>query len=424
VHDALRSLLVAYLAAALEQGHATPSRDLYRFVRDGTRVTLEPVGQEPAPEHLLRDVHPETAAPDEFAALQGALTAALGSDAARVNVEAAASAMLRRHLEQHGRSVEREAVDESVAAFQAFVDHDAITLRLVGVLEDFQSDESTVRLADDVVLHPVTDDERQLIWRLRGETLQGIDHMAFGAVGRATHLLHAESEAERFADANPAPLQKRADDAITAMRLQRVGSVQATFQWFEVLPPVADYARALGSIVVGGVLFRPRIPARAEYSLGATDARELPLVLASLDAIPSARPALELALRRFNGAYARGPVEDRVIDVWVALEALFAPDATTELRFRASSRIARFLGEDQDDRVDMQRFLRLSYDVRSHFVHGGVPEAFEKKVADAGGFAGVADRTEGILRRALHQWIRDPQSPKTIVESLDAAMMG
>ncbi len=101
---------------------------------------------------------------------------------------------------------------------------------------------------------------------------------------------------------------------------------------------------------------------------------------------------LNLALRRWAAGGQRRNDEVRLIDYWVALEALFLPDSTAELSFRASLRIAAFVGETGQERQQLYKEMRASYDVRSKVVHGDTPRT---------PVSVVAAQTGSTVRRAL-----------------------
>jgi hypothetical protein len=82
------------------------------------------------------------------------------------------------------------------------------------------------------------------------------------------------------------------------------------------------------------------------------------------------KSALALAVRRWLDASRRDRDDDRLLDHWVLLEALYLPDTTAELSFRASARIAAFLGESPAERQEVFGIARDSYDCRSRLVHG------------------------------------------------------
>lgn len=77
-----------------------------------------------------------------------------------------------------------------------------------------------------------------------------------------------------------------------------------------------------------------------------------------------------LAFKRWSETAERLVEEDKLIDYWIALESLFAADCNQEVKFRASLRIAVFLGETPDKRKEIYNYMRSSYDWRSAIVHG------------------------------------------------------
>jgi hypothetical protein len=115
-----------------------------------------------------------------------------------------------------------------------------------------------------------------------------------------------------------------------------------------------------------------------------------------------------LALRRLISSSERQSPEDRLIDCWIAFEALFAHDSNTELRFRATLRIARYVGRDAKDRRDIFHTLRQAYDWRSRIVHGSDPERADPK--KLGNLEDAITACEQLLRRALREWLVDPPS--------------
>ena len=107
---------------------------------------------------------------------------------------------------------------------------------------------------------------------------------------------------------------------------------------------------------------------------------------------------VQLALKRLGDTAERLSTEDKLIDYWIALESLFAPESSSEIRYRAALRIASYLGEGEE-RTKIYRDVGLSYDFRSAVVHAnrGRLANLEKKAT----LADITERTRGYLRRAL-----------------------
>jgi hypothetical protein len=86
---------------------------------------------------------------------------------------------------------------------------------------------------------------------------------------------------------------------------------------------------------------------------------------------------LDVAVRRYSYAHERHRLEDKIVDLLVAAEALFLSDYNKadpyigEIRFRMSLRAALFLNTNGESRRRVFRQMRAAYDLRSSIVHGG-----------------------------------------------------
>lgn len=87
------------------------------------------------------------------------------------------------------------------------------------------------------------------------------------------------------------------------------------------------------------------------------------------------RKFLDIALRRFGYAHERHRIEDKIVDLLIAAEALFLCDGSYvgELRYRLSLRAALFLTSKDEDRRTIFRWMKAAYDLRSAVAHGGQP---------------------------------------------------
>jgi len=81
--------------------------------------------------------------------------------------------------------------------------------------------------------------------------------------------------------------------------------------------------------------------------------------------------AIGVALTRFESSYSRRYLVDKLLDLMIALEALFGEDS--ELSFRISQRAALLLFADTDEesKIECQDIIRALYKKRSKIVHGG-----------------------------------------------------
>lgn len=111
-----------------------------------------------------------------------------------------------------------------------------------------------------------------------------------------------------------------------------------------------------------------------------------------MDALP-ADDRIRLPLRRWDMVQGRATADDALVDSWIALEPLFAPESSHEIRYRASLRIAAFLAENGDEGAEIYRTLKKSYDLRSDIVHGHTEQSRQK--------ASLVAKTRSYLRRSL-----------------------
>jgi hypothetical protein len=136
--------------------------------------------------------------------------------------------------------------------------------------------------------------------------------------------------------------------------------------------------------------------------------QELALALRDIWPKAAATPAhdgLALALRRFDDSYRRTHPEDRLLDYWIALEALFLADESQELKYRAANRIACYLEPIGQRRLDTFTTVSDSYKLRSTVAHGTT-------IKPKHGLPTVVDQTGEILRRVLRKCLEENTVPK------------
>ena len=137
---------------------------------------------------------------------------------------------------------------------------------------------------------------------------------------------------------------------------------------------------------------------RETFVLDANGAKQLKTLWQSLVDGPN-KDKVQLPLKRLGDTTERLSTEDKLIDYWIALESLFAPEVASEIRYRAALRIASFLGEGEE-RTEIYKDIGLSYDFRSAVVHGNRKQLanLERRKAK---LVDIAVKTRGYLRRAL-----------------------
>ena len=270
----------------------------------------------------------------------------------------------------------------------------------------------SLRVDDSTTIEPFRAQQLSEIWEAWGDrSLDAFD------VGSAGALIVVRGPAgDHFTDAGP--LMTKAAHLEACLRLAAPRSIGFDVTWSREDPSAPPLLKGLGS---GSSLHQRNnlpIEIEGEYVLGRRVERALPTLL-SRYATAKGDPAFDLAHERFNSAYRRVHLPDRIIDYWVAFEALFLPETDLELAYRASMRIARFLGNSPTEREELVDTLKRSYRLRSLVAHGvGMNE---KKVQKLDPLE-LTTRTHNLLRRALVRWL-DPAVPHDAT-SLDRALLG
>lgn len=106
---------------------------------------------------------------------------------------------------------------------------------------------------------------------------------------------------------------------------------------------------------------------------------------------------LEQAISRWMRSKRGGNVADQLIDLRIALEALYLPDDNSELSFRLANRGAWHLGSNFEERLKCQETLSKAYSLASKAIHAGTKpftQEDEKLLGDAQNLC-----RRGILKR-------------------------
>ena len=94
------------------------------------------------------------------------------------------------------------------------------------------------------------------------------------------------------------------------------------------------------------------------------------------------RRVIELAIRRivasFGPAFGKFGIEDRILDVAIALEIMYGPFDGGEISHKLRTRAAWLLGASPDDRISIAQDMKAFYNARSSVVHGSTKADREK----------------------------------------------
>jgi hypothetical protein len=320
--------------------------------------------------------------------------------------EVAARQLMADGSTQDDVAAERIAALDAIAQTHAFCRLTSFTIERVAPLTGVPVPDGEVHVTPTVSLSQATQADRDAYWRIFGEvpsragfgsvSSRTLDVAAITAVARTSVVVEA-GEVEDWTG-----LQQATGRLVDVLRLLGPGQVHCLGQWNE-FPTHPVFLRRLCATGIVGARQAWRNYRRDRVTTVRPDRlRELYGWHEVLSEWPSAqRLSFELALRRFNSTYDRNTDEDRLIDAWVAFEALFLEDTNNEATYRASMRVARLIGKTVDERVALVQRLKRSYDARSRVVHGAEPVS-RRGVT----FPERVDDTLEILRQALAIWLQ------------------
>jgi len=239
--------------------------------------------------------------------------------------------------------------------------------------------EFPLKLNDELVLDRLTDDEVTRCYSVGvirspwpGLPLIGSEIPV--GIRRATFLpkLMGDEPREPPKDGNEGFFGKRPiyrddlvmDDVLSALRLFKRTQIRAT-----------GFARWTDSpLLRGGIIYvaRGHLPFSGAFELSEV---EVPHFLELWRLLEEGAECLRFSIHRFNLAFDRGLVGDRIVDLVISAEAPLLGDTGNkdrgELRFRFALRAAKFIKRTDFGERDVYRKMREAYDARSAVVHGG-----------------------------------------------------
>jgi hypothetical protein len=199
------------------------------------------------------------------------------------------------------------------------------------------------------------------------------------------------------------------DDVLSALRLFKhtqlatAGRASWTdsFSWF------GTSFRVMGQWPYGG---------RCELSKG-----ELLEFLELWRLLAQGAKRFDFSIRRFNLAFDRGLLTDRIVDLIIAAESLLLGELDVqyrgELRFRFALRAAKFIEHPSYNEHDVFRVMLRAYDSRSAIVHGGSPKDTRLPDNPSANLPRFTDAIEELVRLALRKALSMKERGKKLRQS-------
>lgn len=288
--------------------------------------------------------------------------------------------------------------DERFASFQNYFSSGTVISLQSCYLFNFRTDIGVVELPNKLRIRPLTQKESSSLK----------DKNYFPPV-TANFMLEKVTELEIHVSSTN-PDESKPDPVKFKNALAYIGAAPETFNHlvncFHTLKPCATY--------VDGTIY-DRFDGYAEMVHGGgsrshlnpnpklfgdvfkLSQEELPSIEKYFDLIGSnTHKKFALASRRLSFAQTRNQMEDQVLDLCIALEALYLPKSSTELNFRLGMRLGKILGVDVNEACEIFKFAKKFYDLRSRVAHGEeLPNSIEDDVKKA----------EELLRQSLGMYL-------------------
>jgi hypothetical protein len=197
------------------------------------------------------------------------------------------------------------------------------------------------------------------------------------------------------------------DDVLSALRLFKHVGISATGHvlWTDSSFLPAVVFRILRASTFGG---------RSGLSPG-----ELPQFLQLWHDLEKRAAPFGFVIHRFNLAFERGLIADRIVDLVIAAESLLLGDVDSpdrgELRFRCALRAAKFIESPHYNERDVFRITRRAYDIRSAMVHGhGPPKDTPLPDNSSAALPVFIDAFEELVRLAIRKAVSTDEAAKKL----------
>jgi hypothetical protein len=275
--------------------------------------------------------------------------------------------------------------DNAYEILEHFFYHDDFTFRAMSPLHNFTTEDERLDLGKNLCIRRIPVEERE---RLLSEFKWSSVIPHFEVLG-LEYAIELEFETKKIIGDAPRDQFRTVDQStketihkiVTALRLFKTGLVG-----YNVVRTMSASELPLPAGMTGFAIPYKHFMGE-KYFLSKLEAKEFRDFWEMMDKTDvDTLPQLSIALSRFNYAYERDKLEDKLIDFMVAFEALFFREGEFgEFRHKLSVRVSRFLEDEYEQRKMTVKRMNDFYDKRSQVVHGEKAELeddFVKTVED------------------------------------------
>jgi len=304
--------------------------------------------------------------------------------------------------------------------FEEYLLTDSLSFKVLAPLVGFTMGAAIIELDENLIIRKMEENEVERLWKPREPYFPSF-MSAMDAESLKFTLEHTESRKKintKTTVAKKPSVTDLFEGVITALRLFKTGRVDYFFT--QRTPIMWD---PYGGITYGSKRDRDYFSIRPTYILTSKEIddfisfwHEMRTILINGDY--KGHNYLRIAVKRFNFGTEEKELENKVLDFFIAYEALFLQD-TAELSYRLSLRTATILGTTSKDKQKIFKFMRDAYILRSKIVHGKEPK-IKRTTVD---LTNVVPQLEEYLRKSIVHFLKliDRQRKhETVLNNIDA----
>lgn len=122
---------------------------------------------------------------------------------------------------------------------------------------------------------------------------------------------------------------------------------------------------------------------------------------------------LRIPIYRWIASQTQKNYADKIIDLSIAFEAvyLFGVTSRSELSFRLALRVARYLGENKEERKELFEEVKLLYNCRSKVVHGSMLNYMVDLDKRSIGLQELTERAQSLCKKSILKILKEGKFP-------------
>ena len=264
--------------------------------------------------------------------------------------------------------------DDAYKTLERFFYQDYLVMSVISPLHNFTAEDERIDLDGNLCIRKIEiNEQEQLINELRMSSM-----MPFHDAASFKYTIELQLQAKKIIGSTLDVLKEQTD-VLSQLMGESISRLVTTLRLFKTGLVGYNIVRTLGSpelpvpfgtqtsLTSSYKRFRGK-----EYILTKLEAAELGKLWEAINKINfDTFPQLSIALSRFNFAYERDKLEDKLIDFMVAFEALFFKEGETgEFRHKLAVRVSRLLEQKYENRKAVVDKMNKFYNERSKVVHG------------------------------------------------------